>query len=130
MGKWVHRLSDIDEESWTATCAECGPGAPLRRRHDGWRCETSYRETRGTRGPNARQRGRILLGDRFDEVFAEQGGRCAICSEPMDPACADHCHERDAFRGLLCRDCNLGLGRFHDNPERLRQAAEYLERFA
>jgi hypothetical protein len=30
----------------------------------------------------------------------------------------DHCHTTDAIRGLLCSDCNNGLGRFRDDPEK------------
>jgi Recombination endonuclease VII len=32
-------------------------------------------------------------------------------------------------RGKLCFNCNTGLKRFFDKPERLRAAADYLERF-
>jgi hypothetical protein len=30
-------------------------------------------------------------------------------------------------RGLLCRDCNLGLGNYKDNPVFTRAATAYLE---
>jgi len=33
----------------------------------------------------------------------------------------------DKIRGLLCRDCNLMLGHAQDNPDILREAANYLE---
>jgi hypothetical protein len=35
--------------------------------------------------------------------------------------------ESGAFRGLLCRGCNLGLGHFEEDPARLVRAAQYLE---
>ena len=42
----------------------------------------------------------------------------------------DHNHETGEFRGMLCYQCNVVLGFVRDDPERLRKAAEYLERYA
>lgn len=68
------------------------------------------------------------------QVVAEQGNRCAICEvsfEGMKPknVHADHCHANKLPRGVLCGSCNLGLGRFQDSPERLRAAADYIEKY-
>ena len=41
----------------------------------------------------------------------------------------DHCHTRNAFRGWLCRSCNLAVAHTKDNPARLRALAQYLEDF-
>jgi hypothetical protein len=38
----------------------------------------------------------------------------------------DHDHRTGAVRGLLCVDCNVALGRFKDDIEAVRRAAEYL----
>ena len=38
----------------------------------------------------------------------------------------DHDHVTGKFRGLLCSDHNLGLGRFHDNINELQDAIDYL----
>jgi hypothetical protein len=69
--------------------------------------------------------------ERWAEMLAEQGGRCAICRvRPTEEKrlSVDHDHETGENRGLLCQECNLGLGKFRDNTVRLRAAADYLER--
>ena len=38
----------------------------------------------------------------------------------------DHDHETGEFRGFICNDCNIGIGRFFENPVALRNAADYV----
>lgn len=66
--------------------------------------------------------------EEYEEIIDQQGGVCAICKDSDRSLQVDHCHETKKVRGLLCKDCNLGLGRFKDVPELLRKAADYLER--
>lgn len=74
-----------------------------------------------------------LSEDDFWALYEAQLGACAICKTPFPSTeesrrpCVDHCHATGAVRGLLCDHCNNGLGRFADNPARLRAAAAYLE---
>ena len=42
-------------------------------------------------------------------MLERQGKVCGICKTPGKPLCVDHCHATGKVRGLLCRDCNLGL---------------------
>ena len=56
-----------------------------------------------------------------------QGGLCAICREA--PAVhVDHDHVFGTVRGVLCFNCNGGLGQFRDRTDVMRQAIDYLER--
>lgn len=43
-------------------------------------------------------------------------------------ACVDHNHFTQKIRGLLCKDCNIGLGMFKDNPILLHNGALYLQK--
>lgn len=66
----------------------------------------------------------------YDEIFKRQQGRCAICKcqQHFQRLAVDHDHRTGMVRGLLCVQCNRGLGRFFDSPVRLRTAAEYIEK--
>ncbi|MFI0446134.1 endonuclease VII domain-containing protein [Actinomadura sp. 6N118] len=57
----------------------------------------------------------------------QPGDECPICLSA--PAIhVDHCHETGEVRGLLCPECNTGMGQLRDDPVTLRRAADYLER--
>lgn len=69
-----------------------------------------------------------LTEEQYETMLTEQKGRCAICGmEPSGRLHVDHDHDAGTARGLLCTNCNPGLGFFRDDPVLLRRAAEYLE---
>jgi hypothetical protein len=69
-----------------------------------------------------------LSVEAYEAMLAGQGDACAICRTKFEKTpCVDHCHERNKVRGLLCTACNLGLGKFRDDPHALRRAADYVE---
>ncbi len=41
--------------------------------------------------------------------------------------CADHDHATGKFRAWICHKCNLALGNFADNSDRLSNALKYLK---
>lgn len=55
---------------------------------------------------------------------------CPICrrekGELMKKLVLDHNHESGRFRGWICQDCNLGLGKFDENIDSLKRAIDYL----
>ena len=71
-------------------------------------------------------------------ILDKQKGKCKLCKTPIafsgkkyrsygdKDAVLDHCHDSDKIRGVLCGPCNLGLGFFRDDIERLKSAIEYL----
>lgn len=68
----------------------------------------------------------------FAEKLNEQDGVCAICGQlprgtGRNGFVVDHDHNNGLVRGILCADCNKGLGNFKDNSNVLRLAAKYLE---
>ena len=64
-------------------------------------------------------------------LFAKQGNKCAICGCTENNVGRDwdidHCHKTGKIRGILCSNCNRGLGLFQDSSEYLKQACKYLE---
>lgn len=71
--------------------------------------------------------------DMYHYLLKNQGGGCAICgAKPQGTKSlpVDHDHATDRVRGILCQNCNTGLGHFKDKPELLRAAIAYLERQA
>lgn len=122
-------------------------------------CHASYaRELRKGRTPEQRAKTRIqenayrhgIDAQALLELVDQQGGLCAICQSDLngdarrwhidhDHACCpntsgDKGRQRKrgcgkCIRGILCANCNVGIGMFADDPSALRAAAAYLERF-
>jgi len=61
----------------------------------------------------------------------KQNGLCAICKRPPDGKWKmlniDHCHKANIVRGLLCCNCNLGIGNLRDDINILYEAIRYLK---
>ncbi|MEU5725308.1 endonuclease VII domain-containing protein [Micromonospora sp. NPDC047738] len=122
-------------------CADCGTVRPVadfpRNRSDSTGYATYCKPCHNTRTSETKQRlyggnreyhlrRRYGVGQKeFDELLAEQGGVCAVCAAP-DPEHVDHDHRTGWVRGILCFNCNGGLGQFRDSPVRLARAITYL----
>jgi len=78
--------------------------------------------------------------DQYDDMLDQQNGGCKIClrtPQEVGTLVVDHDHDchpgriacKLCVRGLLCQDCNIGLGKFFHNGDLLIKAKEYLKEF-
>ncbi len=76
-----------------------------------------------------RRHGEVLKGVDYWDVAAKQGGEhCAICGKPPGERRL-HIDVRRAtwsVEGLLCFNCNSGLGKFHHRATLLASAIVYI----
>lgn len=99
----------------------------------GKRWYTSNREEKLEKGVRNRLKHLYsMTPEDLQNMVESQDGKCAICKSIFLPTgklyypCIDHSHKSGKIRGLLCFKCNVGLGSFNDDIERLLEAAKYL----
>lgn len=71
-----------------------------------------------------------ITKDEYESLLESQGGKCRICKNTCTSGkrlAVDHCHDNGKVRGLLCKNCNIGLGMFQDNTGLLESAVLYLK---
>ena len=72
----------------------------------------------------------ITLED-YKRLSEKQNNRCAICrkeaSEGTKALSVDHDHKTGKVRGLLCGNCNTGIGLLQESEKLLLKAILYLE---
>ena len=64
--------------------------------------------------------------EQYDQMYQDQCGQCKICNKVVQTLVVDHNHITNQVRGLLCANCNSGLGMFHDDYNVVKRAVEYL----
>ena len=87
---------------------------------------TSEKRAEYRRRSHAKSYGLTL--EEFNAYFKE--ATCGICNHTGDKynrLVLDHCHSTGRIRGVLCDQCNLGLGHFTDNIDKLKGAIKWLE---
>jgi hypothetical protein len=95
-------------------------------------CKDRHRVTAGLAARDARKsyfKTRYGLTVAQVDEMAAKG--CAICGTTEWPGRhnrphVDHDHTTGEVRGLLCSECNTGLGKFKDDPVILQAAISYL----
>lgn len=105
-----------------------------RTRAQAWR-HGATTELRKARGRRQIFKARGVTAEWYDETLAEQGGVCAICRQPeskfssgggLKMLAIDHDHATGKVRGLICQQCNIGIGALQDSPVVIRKAIRYL----
>lgn len=77
-----------------------------------------------------------LTIEKYNNLIKKQNNVCAICHQKetmknqygVIPLSVDHNHRTNRVRGLLCSNCNNGLGRFKDKIDILKRAIKYLRK--
>lgn len=113
----------------------------LRRNSYGRHAERERRAAREWAGKNKESQRALYLKRAYGltvEQYEALGNRCGICGAEQGNANrtngdgkpyrlhVDHCHDTGRIRGVLCINCNMGIGYFKHDIELLRKAIEYL----
>lgn len=115
----------------TGRCRDCkNPAAPGRL----FCVDCAGKARRRTRLHNLQHNYGITMED-LETLLAKAGNRCPLCQRPFDldsrdhklTPHVDHDHKTGQIRGLLCMNCNQGLGMFQDSLEILHRAFYYLK---
>ena len=68
-----------------------------------------------------------ITPEQYDQMFLAQNGKCRICKRVSNKRLnVDHCHNTGKIRGLLCWNCNIGIGYMKHSVEILKTAVQYL----
>ena len=86
-----------------------------------WRDKNAYWAEMSRR---CRKRGMTL--DQYHAKLESQDFCCAICAKEVDPLVIDHDHTTGKNRGLLCGNCNTGIGLFKESIPVMTAAQQYI----
>jgi len=135
--KGLHRINHKRVCDGLAVCKSCGqekvteefPGLAYGKYH--------CRDCLAVANHDNQVRRHGQTAEEYQALLEKQNGRCAICGvreghwSCRGRECRlalDHDHRTGAIRGLLCNNCNRGLGRFKDSVDLLEAALRYLQR--
>lgn len=117
------------------TCEPCEAQRETDRRYAGQRAgDPSSYPSQLSAARRARKYG--LDAVELQKMREAQQDQCAICGKEetvlgstgkVKSLAVDHCHDTGRIRGLLCNNCNRGIGLLNKQPDLLRKALAYLE---
>lgn len=122
-------------DSW---CRECNSKAS-----NNWRNKNRKKHNKSSRdwaknNPDHKRNTRYLYAygitlEQYNNILNKQNECCAICVRHKSAFkrnfAVDHCHLTKKVRGLLCEECNKGIGHFKDSRIRLTNAVLYLKAY-
>ena|SRR6218665_46979 len=139
----INHLSDTLLERGLKKCSKCSEVKEVREYNKDKHTRTGYtslcklcikEKSKKDKFLNKKSRLKNLYNTTPEVVnlmLGEQNGSCAICKEDItEKNHIDHCHTTGKLRGILCRNCNIGLGHFKDNIDYLGSAINYLRKHA
>lgn len=114
--KYASHRCYLKAKAATRICKRCGSTRT--------RAGTGYLPCKACRAARNRVK---KYGITFEQAIA-MPETCELCkSRPVKGL--DHNHTTKSNRDWLCGQCNSGIGFFLEDPELLRRAAEYIERW-
>lgn len=118
---YVHSRKSNGNPQLMARCKPCDKTYKKNRYHT----NTKYRDSvlRNRKNLNTMRVFRITA-EEYDKYFID--ANCSIC-ERTDDLVLDHCHNSGRIRGVLCRNCNVGIGQLKDSSELVARALYYLQ---
>lgn len=114
-----------NENTENALCVRCGSTKP---EQDSRECT----ECGNIRRAKVLERTYGITAEEYEQILIQQNRVCWICGGTVKSRRGklhvDHNHDTGEVRGLLCINCNRGLGNFRDSIELLKRAIEYLDK--
>jgi len=124
-GGWCAKCGDAPRASNHAYCRMCRNAYSAESRRKRYQADPEHRREVARK---ARFRRYGVTEERYTELWAQQGGVCAICliaTEGRELG-VDHDHATGEIRGLLCENCNGAIGMLQERPDLMHRAAEYV----
>lgn len=116
----------------TKECKLCRTGKPLNEYYYRKDTNTYRNECKECMIERNRVRSLGVTNLDYEKMFIEQQGLCGICKCKLNSSrytrfAVDHNHKTGDVRGLLCTNCNTGIGLLKDNIIVLNNAIKYLQ---
>lgn len=116
MGKWIHKLSNIDRNNKKADCLNCGRVSvkPVKRSggKTGFRCKVAF----------------VKHNKNSSVGYGYTIGECEICLSYTEKLVQDHNHKNGKLRGRVCQKCNWLIGVVENG--KLLGISSYLKRYS